>query len=172
MVDSIYCAENSERTNRMTQEESIVPQLSYGPYVSTACFAEKVLEERDGVHSLIRVIDRVHITVKTQGKIKEPPKIRQPLILYISLKCGGERGSHELEIIPIKPNGEKLPRASNPIHFEGPEYKGVNVIVNMIVEIDGEGTWWFEIRHRNQLLTKVPLNVIFHVQPRQIVDPT
>ena len=153
----------------MTQEEGILPQLTIGPYVSTACFAEKVLEEKDGVHSLIRVIDRIHISLKTQGKVKTPPKIRQPLILYISLKCGGERGSHELEIIPIKPNGDRLPPGSNPIHFEGPEYKAVNIIVRMSIDIDGEGTWWFEIRHRKQLLTKVSLNVIFHVQTRQIV---
>ena len=77
---------------------------------------------------------------------------------------GGERGSHELEIVPIKPNGERLPSKSNPIHFEGPEYKGVNIIVRMSIEIDGEGTWWFEILHRKQLLTKVPLNIIYHVQ--------
>ena len=156
----------------MTQEESIVPSLSIGPYVSTACFAETVLEEKDGVHSLIRIIDRVQIAVTTQGKIEEPPKIPYSLILYVSLKCGGERGSHELEIVPIKPGGERLPSRSNPIHFEGPEYKGVNIIVKMLIEFGEEGTWWFEILHRKQLLTKVPLNVIFHVQTRQIVDPT
>ena len=156
----------------MTQEEMITPSLSIGPYISTACFAEKVLQEKDGAHSLIRVVDRFQITVTTQGEIEQPPKIRQSLILHVSLKCGGERGSHELKIVPIKPSGERLPPHSRPIHFEGPEYKGVNIIVNMLMEFDGEGTWWFEIRHRDQLLTKVPLNVIFHVQTRQIGDPT
>ena len=76
----------------MTQEENIVPSLSIGPYVSAACFAEKVLEEKDGVHSLIRIVDRFHIVVKTQGQIQEPLKIPHSLILYVSLKCGGGGG--------------------------------------------------------------------------------
>ncbi len=155
----------------MTQEESIAPQISIGPYVSAACFAEKVLEEKDGVHSLIRIVDRLQVVVTTQDTIQEPPKIQHSLILYVSLKCGGERGSHELEIIPRKPSGERLAPSSNPIHFEGPEYKGVNIIVQISIDIDGEGTWWFEIFHRKQLLTKVPLNVIFHVQTKQMADP-
>ncbi len=155
----------------MTQETGIVPSLSIGPYVSTACFAEKVLTETDNVHSLIRIIDRIKIAVTTQGEMKTLPKVQQPLILFVSLKCGGERGSHELEIVPIKPGGERLPSQSSPVHFEGPEYKGVTIIVKMIIEINGEGTWWFEIRHRKHLLTKIPLDVIFHVQTRKHPTP-
>jgi len=30
-----------------------------GPYVQVAAFCEQVLQERDGVHSLIRIIDTV-----------------------------------------------------------------------------------------------------------------
>ena len=148
----------------MTQEEKIEPTLSFGPYVSAACFAENVLQESDGVHSLIRIVDRLNIAVKTKGRTQKPLKIMKSLILYVSLKCGGERGSHELEIVPIKPGGERLPSKGNPIHFEGPEYRGINIIVKMSIEIDGEGTWWFEILHRKQLLTRVPLDVIYHVQ--------
>ena len=150
----------------MTQEKGIVPTLSLGPYVAIACFAEKVLQENDNVHSLIRIVDRVHVAITTEGEMKELPKIQHPLTLYVSLKCGGERGSHELEIVPIKPGGEKLPSKRHPVHFEGPEYKGINIIVKMVMEINMEGTWWFEILHRKQLLTKIPLDVIFQVQRR------
>ncbi len=150
----------------MTQEEGIVTSSSIGPYVALACFAEKVLTETDKVHSLIRIVDRVHIAMTTQGEMKKHPSIHQVLILYVGLKCGGERGSHALEIVPIQPGGQRLPSKSHPVHFEGPEYKGVTVIVKMAIEFDGEGTWWFEILHRKRLLTKVPLDVIFHVQTR------
>ncbi len=156
----------------MTQEESIAPSLSIGPYVSAACFAEHVLTETDNVHSLIRIIDRVQIAITAQGEMKEIPKIQHRLTLYVSLKCGGERGSHELEIVPIQPGGARLPSTSNLVRFEGPEYKGVNIIIKMAIEIGGEGTWWFEIRHRKQLLTKIPLDVIFHVQTRKTAIPT
>ncbi len=155
----------------MTQEEGIVPSLRLGPYVAVACFAEKVLQETDHVNSLIRIIDRIQIAITTQGELKELPKIQQPLTLYISLKCGGERGSHNLDIVPVKPGGEKLPSKRHPVRFEGPEYKGVNIIVKMVIEINAEGTWWFEVFHRKQLLTKIPLDVIFQVQTRQQAAP-
>ena len=155
----------------MTQESGIIPSLSLGPYIAVACFAEKVLRETDNIHSLIRIIDRIKIAITTQGEMKNLPKIQQPLILYISIKCGGERGSHNLEIVPIKPGGERLPSKSHPVHFEGPEYKGVNIIVKMVIEINSEGTWWFEVFHRKQLLTKVPLDVIFQVQTKQPAAP-
>ncbi len=155
----------------MTQEAGIVPSLNLGPYVAVACFAEKVLRETDNVHSLIRIIDRVQVAITTHGEMKELPKIQQHLTLYVSLKCGGERGSHELEIVPVKPGGEKLPSKRHPVHFEGPEYKGVNIIVKMVIEINREGTWWFEVFHRKQLLTKIPLDVIFQVQTRQPATP-
>ena len=155
----------------MTQESGIIPSLSLGPYIAVACFAEKVLRETDNIHSLIRIIDRIKIAITTQGEMKNLPKIQQPLMLYISIKCGGERGSHNLEIVPIKPGGERLPSKSHPVHFEGPEYKGVNIIVKMVIEINSEGTWWFEVFHRKQLLTKVPLDVIFQVQTKQPAAP-
>ncbi len=155
----------------MTQEDAIVPSLNLGPYVAVACFAEKVLTESDNVHSLIRMIDRIQIAVTTHGEVKAIPTIQTPLILYVGLKCGGERGSHELEIVPVKPGGERLPSKRHPVHFEGPEYKGVNIIVKMVMGINMEGTWWFEIRHRNHLLTKIPLDVIFQVQTRDKAAP-
>ena len=155
----------------MTQESGIIPSLSLGPYIAIACFAEKVLRETDNIHSLIRIIDRIKIAITTQGEMKNLPKIQQPLMLYISIKCGGERGSHNMEIVPIKPGGERLPSKSHPVHFEGPEYKGVNIIVKMVIEINSEGTWWFEVFHRKQLLTKVPLDVIFQVQTKQPAAP-
>ncbi len=155
----------------MTQESGIIPSLSLGPYIAVACFAEKVLRETDNIHSLIRIIDRIKIAITTQGEMKKLPKIQQPLMLYISIKCGGERGSHNMEIVPIKPGGERLPSKSHPVHFEGPEYKGVNIIVKMVIEINSEGTWWFEVFHRKQLLTKVPLDVIFQVQTKQPAAP-
>jgi len=156
----------------MTQEDRIAPSLSIGPFVSAACFAEHVLTETDNAHSLIRIIDRIQVAITARGEMKELPKTQHSLTLFVSLKCGGERGSHELEIIPVKPSGERLPSQSNPVHFEGPEYKGVNIIAKMAIEISGEGTWWFEIRHRKQLLTKIPLNVIFQIQTRKPANPT
>lgn len=148
----------------MSQEEKIQPPLEYGPYVATAVFAERVLEEKDGVNSLIRIVDRVQIAVKMPKEKDERPIVRHNLLLYLSLKCGQERGSYQLEFQPIKPDGERLSIMKQSVHFEGPDYRGVNIIIRATIDIDKEGTWWFEIKHRGSILTKVPLDVIYAVQ--------
>lgn len=148
----------------MSQEEKIQPPLDYGPYIATAVFAEKVLEEKDGVNSLIRIVDRVQVAVKTPKEGGELPIVPHNLLLYLSLKCGQERGSHQLEFQPIKPDGTRLSIMKQSIHFEGPDFRGVNLIVRTTIAIDREGTWWFEIKHRGSILTKVPLDVIYAVQ--------
>lgn len=148
----------------MSQEEKIQPPLDYGPYIAAAVLAERVLEEKDGVNSLIRIVDRIQVAVKTLKEEATRPVVRHNLLLYLSLKCGQERGSHQLEFQPIKPDGDRLPIMKQSVHFEGPDYRGVNLIIRTTIDIDREGTWWFEIRHRGSILAKVPLDVIYAVQ--------
>jgi len=57
---SLIRSAKARRCQRFVNGEEVnVP----GPYVSTAVFCEKALQEVDGVTSLIRVIDRISMTI-------------------------------------------------------------------------------------------------------------
>ena len=143
-----------------------------GPYLLAAFLCEKVLEERDGVKSAIRIIDRV-----TRTKIgPSPPETMEPFdydaTLLIKLKSGWARGPFPLHVRLVKPSGESPPPLQQTVHFEGEEDRGVDIVVNMKLKFDMTGIHWFQVYLRDVCLTQIPLRVIYMPQVRQIYGPS
>ena len=136
-----------------------------GPHLGMAVLCERVLQEKDGVLSIIRAIDRFTITLSGQNVPMQLPQGQIAVTLVIMLKSGDARGRHTLTIWPELPSGERLPKTQMPVLFEG-EDRGVNAILNIGLPITQEGVYWFEvILDDSQILTRVPLRVLY--QPMQ-----
>ena len=131
-----------------------------GPHVQVAAFCEKVLLEKDGVLSLIRLVDRIIKSERGQNPPDEMPEFHFPLHLVINLKCGSARGRHDITIIPEKPSGETLQPISLSINMEG-EGKGVNIASIIDIPYNMEGLWWFRVLYDNQIITRLPLEVMY-----------
>ena len=101
-----------------------------GPYLQMAVFCEKVLHERDGVLSAIRIIDRMNRTAAGPNPPDVMPPFDYQLTALITLKSGRARGSVYVEIEPEMPSGIKRPRAGMTAQMEGNE-RGQNLIMNM-----------------------------------------
>ena len=138
-----------------------------GPYLSAAFLCEKVLEEKDGVKSVVRIVDR--LTHTAVGKM-EPFGV--PLSLFIRFKSGHARGASPLRINLIKPSGESLPPFQVQVYFEGEEDRGVDLVMNLTIPIEMEGMYMFEIYLQEELLTKVPLRIIYMSQIMQTYGPS
>ncbi len=136
-----------------------------GPYLQAAVLCEVALTEQDGVVSLIRLVDR--ITVSAVGF--DPPTDMPPqninLKLVIVLKSGQARSRMTLNVRPEAPSGLQLPAFEAPVFFEG-EDRGVNVIVQFQLSADQEGLYWLDILLDAQLLTRVPLRIVY--QPQRV----
>lgn len=134
-----------------------------GPYIQVAAFCEKVLQEGDGVLSLIRIVDTITQEVEIKGTpppetLKEAPPLRYRLKLVLMLKAGKARGPHQVKITPILPTGETKTPFIGTLHFEGEE-KGANLILDFAFEFPFEGLYWFEVCLNEHLLTQLPLRV-------------
>lgn len=142
-----------------------------GPYLSAAVLCEKVLEEKDGVKSAIRIIDRVIHTVVGP----KPPETMEPfdyeVTLFVRLKSGDQRGPLPLRITLVKPSGENPPSLEQTVVFEGEEDRGVDVVGKMRIKFDVPGIYWFQIYLKDVFLTKIPLRVIYVPQIRQTQGP-
>ena len=142
-----------------------------GPYLAAAVLCERVLTEQDGVNSLIRIVDR--ITHTATGP--EPPLTLQPfsypLWLYISFKSGSARGVKDLIIRIQKPSGDSPPAQALPVNFEGEDDRGANLIVQLQLEIDVVGVWWFDISLDGVHVTKLPLRIIDMRQQAKLAPP-
>lgn len=137
-----------------------------GPYLTAAFICEKILEEKDGVKSAIRIIDRVTHTVVGPKPPQKMESFDYDVTLFVSLKSGEQRGPLTLRITLVKPSGESPKPLEQTIVFEGEEDRGVNVVVKMRIKFDVPGIYWFQIYLKDVCLTRVPLRVIYVPQVR------
>jgi hypothetical protein len=134
-----------------------------GPYVQLATFCEKVLQEADGVLSVIRAVDRIVLTAQGEGAPDELPQLPLNLSFVLALKPDEARGRHTLTLTVQQPSGLSLPPRDFDVMFEGDE-RGVNVVMQMQLEAI-EGLYWLDVTLGGTLLTRVPLRVMYQRIP-------
>jgi hypothetical protein len=131
-----------------------------GPYLTVAAICEKVLQEKDDTISIIRMIDRLAITVNALGSPETMPPTATNVTILISLKSGKARGRNTIKLRLEAPSGLKLPDQLLPVLFEGDD-RGVNLILNLNLVVDQEGVYWFDVLLEEQLLTRIPLRILY-----------
>lgn len=155
------------------ETESQAGSRPTGPFIAAAVFAEKVLQERDGTKSLIRVVDR-H-TRTTVGP--QPPDAMEPFdweaTAFISLKPGQARGSTSFRIVMESPNGLSREVGAGSFNFVGGPNEGADIIAPVKLHIELPGLYWFDIEIDGRVLTRMPLQVLYErrVMPRPPVPP-
>ena len=139
-----------------------------GPFINAAFICEKILHEKDGVVSAIRIVDRLMHARGGPDASERMEPFNYALTLYILLKSGSARGDRQLKIVMVKPSGEKASQVSQKLHFEGEDDQGIGVALEMRLTFDLEGLYWFDVELDDVLLTRVPLRVIY---TREIKQP-
>ncbi len=92
----------------MATKKKVIPaaaKLPRGPVITMAAFCEKILTDRDGVQSLIRMYDRLMIPPMPRDA---PKTITIPLALAIGFRSGDFVGKKRLQIRPRKGAGDKF----------------------------------------------------------------
>lgn len=126
--------------------------------MSAALLCEKALHETDGVNSLIRVVDRWTIS----GPTEEMPPTAIQTTIVLMFKSGFHRGPGRVTITPVTPRDERMPAMDIPVLFEGDEDRGVNVVVPMAFPVQEAGVYWLGIALDGQVVSHIPLRVIYH----------
>jgi len=147
-----------------------MPLSDKGPYLNAALLCEKVLEEQDGVRSLIRVVDRVTNAAAGQDPPSEMPSFTISLMCVIFMKAGEARGRYAIKLRPEDPSGHKVGDAEVPVQFEPPGNRGITLQMPLNIQIDLEGVYWFDVLFVDQragteeLLTRLPLQILYQPQ--------
>lgn len=131
-----------------------------GPYVTLAAFCEQVIEDKSGVLSLIRVVDRMSIVAQGADAPEHMPEASLNWVLVLSLKSGDLRGSYPIRIEPVLPSGEKLSPVTLSVHLEGGN-RGQNILSKMNLRLEMPGVYWFKVYFGEEFLTQVPVEVIY-----------
>ena len=138
-----------------------------GPYIQIAAFCERVLQEKDGVLTLVRVID----TINCYGPSEKMPPMPLSFTTVLSFKAGFFQGKCNVRMRPVSPSVKPGPIAEFAVYFEGND-RGVNLILPTHFMADEEGIYWFEVSLEEALVTKIPLRVLYQrVQPAPVGSP-
>jgi hypothetical protein len=128
-----------------------------GPFVNVACICQTPLQEAAGNISLIRIMDRVGIVGTTPQMQPQP---LQNLALVVILRSGSLGENHVVKIKPLTPTGTELPAMEMTVLFEGND-RGPAIILPVSLVATEEGLYWFDVYLEEQLLTRIPLRVIY-----------
>ncbi len=131
-----------------------------GPYLTAALLCEKVLQEKDGILSAIRIVDRIIATAQGSQPPVQMPPVLVNITALLMLKSGEVRGSDTIKVQPVAPSGLRSPEISWPIFLEG-EDRGANVILQVAFQAMEEGLYWFDVTFKDELLTRIPLRVVY-----------
>ena len=133
---------------------------STGPYLNAALLCEKVLQEKDEVISAIRLVDRITLTAHASSSPETLPPLPVSLYALISFKSGNAKGRHTLKWVAETPSGIRLPEQLLSVHFDGDD-RGVNLVLNINMIVNQEGVYWFDIILEDQLITRIPLRILY-----------
>ena len=127
------------------------------PYITQATFCERVLSEKDGVLSAIRIIDTLNINVLPGTDVDG---LVQKLDLLITIKSGDFNGEGTLKIRAIAPNGEPMKNGESITRMVlNGGVHGANVHISVGITVNVKGTYWYEISFNDRVLTRTPLSV-------------
>ncbi|HEV2245605.1 MAG TPA: hypothetical protein VGW37_03045 [Terriglobia bacterium] len=140
------------------QERSTMQKL---PYLTAALLCEKVLEEKNGTLSVMRIIDRIEFQIGPGTPEVESLAIKPtiPISGLISIKSGPVTGKTRIYLDGVSPSGTRKRIMTYEVDLRGGDH-GQNIIVNMVFGIGEEGLHWFEVLVEDALMTKIPLMVV------------
>lgn len=129
------------------------------PYVQVAAFCDRVLEDKDGAVSAIRIVDRFTlVSVPPKPNENELPAIE--VTVLVMLKSGDVKGLHPVLLSITTPSGKTGPPLLANAIFEGGEH-GVIIKTQMPIPLEGEGLYWGNVQVDNQIIVRMPLKVVF-----------
>jgi hypothetical protein len=132
-----------------------------GPFIKAATLCEVVIEDKSGVLSLIRVIDRViQQVVGPVGDDTMPPIEHWSAYVVIMLVSGAARGNCDIGLTLEAPNGIRNALGAATVLLEG-EDRGANIVIRAEFRLDLQGLYWIDVSLDGRRATRMPLRVVY-----------
>lgn len=145
-----------------------------GPFVQAAIFCERLLEEKDGILSAIRMTDRFMVgavVVAEDGTVLAPEVVSPEDIRHVVLpneitlwallviRYGRHRQACALRIRAHTPQGETHELGAAEVPYL-PDKLGVNVRIELHMAVRLPGVHWFEVQLNGSTQTWVPVEIV------------
>src|SRR6266849_6097213 len=121
-----------------------MPPPETGPYLKAALLCENVIEDKQGVLSFIRVIDRFMQMAVGPAAPSDMPPLEVGIYAVIMLVAGQAQGSQEVKLVLRKPSGLAQELGVTTVLLED-EDRGANIIARLQLVLESQGLYWIEV---------------------------
>lgn len=133
-----------------------------GPFVNVAAFCERVVEEKDGTLTLVRLIDQFKVEANGPDAPDDlPPGAVVQATLVVMLKRGRARGGQAITVELEHPDASRKKGPETSINFIGGEGSGANLVIPMQIQLSSAGLYWADIFVNKRLAARAPLEVTY-----------
>lgn len=135
---------------------------SPGPYVQAALLCERVVQEKAGRVTIVRLLDRVVVRAVTNAGPSQIPTTIVQCHAVVILKTGSRPGKYKLRLVLTSPSKKRLREFSVDINLPAEEDQGVNIVMPIEFPAEEEGVYWFEVKLNDEEspLTKTSLRLV------------
>jgi hypothetical protein len=119
-----------------------------------AALCERVLTDKDEVHSLVRVVNKFTI----RGPAPTMPGGICEFVAAIGLKRGDADRKHEFRLTCMAPNGNAISDYVQQAEFPSPggAETGLNFFLNVRLTVQETGCYWIHVLVDGRIATKIP----------------
>jgi hypothetical protein len=135
------------------------------PYVTAALLCESVIEDKSGVLSVIRIIDRAEVELQSTDSAVLKSLTEKGVVptlqvkSLISIKSGPLSGKFNIHIEGQKPSGKRSHLHTIPVELKGGD-SGSNLVISIVIAVDEDGLYWFDVFFENKLLSRMPITIV------------
>jgi len=138
---------------------SSVPRLKE-PHIAHAFVCEKVMIERDGVPSYVRAVDVISLVTPEDPEAGSLVPLNASLVVAIRPDERHRTRELTLRIERVDPSGKKRKVFfTAPVTLPDKEDACNTLAINIFMEWDGEGLYWFDIFFGERKVARVPLTL-------------
>lgn len=133
-----------------------------GPFLAAAVFCESILEDKDRVISVIRVIDGCQVFITPNAPPEVPSKavpVQVSQNVLVSFRSGDAPGKHLLKLVLEQPDGKRSDIAEQEIELSPEPHGGSNIKIAATMLVYSSGVFWIDVNLDNKRFTRMPLRV-------------
>lgn len=123
---------------------------------------EKVLEQKDDVLSIIRVVDTFTVTVPPKLPPDTKPALNlHGLLAFKKASPGAAAEKHNARLKLHTPSGKVLSLPDREFAFKPDELAGYNLILNLSLPVEEYGLFWLDVCvDDDEVITRVPFRLL------------
>lgn len=142
------------------------PPLGADLRLNAALLCERVLEEKDGTVSVIRIAERLKIDIAGTFPRGDKVALGIPVVLLLVFKRESEEASeYVVAVTATTPAGREIPIVETELAIVSGRGKGADLILSFTFPVTGHGLYWVSVTADEQLLTRVPIEVVVAATP-------